>query len=128
MSGAYYRVRIADRAKKDIRRIGKKYGKKTYETIRDLILDLECDPQQKGEALGGRLSGLLSRHYSRFRIIYFVDGREFIVVVVGAGYHESESRSDIYRSIERLIESGELVVKDEMSRAKEEHSESRGED
>lgn len=127
MSGSYYRVRIAERAKKDLKRIGKKYGRNTYETIRDLILDLEFEPEQKGEALAGLLHGLHSRHYSRFRIIYRIDGREFVVVVIGAGYHEADSRADIYRSIERLIESGEFIIQEEGSRVLEDESESSGE-
>lgn len=124
MSSECYRVRIANSAKKSLRRIGKKYGKKTYETIRDLIFDLEFDPEQKGVALRGQLHGLHSRHYSRFRIIYRIDGRELIVVVISAGYHESDSRSDIYRSIERLIESGKLMIQGEELRALEDDSES----
>ncbi len=127
MSSGSYRVRIADSAKRDLRQIGKKYGRNTYETIRDLILDLEFDPGQKGELLGGRLRGLHSRHYSRFRIIYRIEGKEFVVIVVGAGYHESESRWDIYRSLERLIESGKLIIQDEVMRDLEEDSESPGE-
>lgn len=123
MPGAYHRVRVVESAKKDLRRIAKKYGKNTYETVRDLILDLEFDPEQKGRALRGRLHGLYSRHYSRFRIIYRIDGAELIVVVIAAGYHASDSRSDIYRSIERLIESGEMIINDEASRVREENSE-----
>lgn len=124
MAGEYHRVRIAKSAKKDLKRIGKKFGKKTYETIRDLIVDLAFDPEQKGEALQGQLHGLHSRHYSRFRIIYRIDRGEFVVVVIAAGHHESDSRSDIYRVIERLIESGELMIKGEVSRAREEEAES----
>ena len=126
MSGEYYRVRIVNSAKKDLRQIGKKYGRNTYETIRDLILDLEFNPEQKGEPLHARLHGLHSRHYSRFRIIYRIDGKNLVVIVVGAGFHESDSRSDIYRSIERLIESGDLIIRDEVIRNLEEGSESSG--
>lgn len=126
MSGEYYRVRIVNSAKKGLRQIGKKYGRNTYETIRDLILDLEFNPEQKGEPLHGWLHGLHSRHYSRFRIIYRIDGKNLVVMVVGTGYHESDSRSDIYRSIERLIESGQLIIRDEVIRNLEEDSESSG--
>lgn len=111
MSTGDYRVKIAVSAKDDLRRIAKKYGKKTYETIRDLIRDLAIDPVQKGEPLRGKLAGLLSRHYSRFRIIYRVDGREFTVIVIAAGWHESDSRTDIYRVIERLVERGEITIR-----------------
>ena len=111
MSKDYYRVKLVASAKDDLRRIARKYGKKTYETVRDLIRDLEFDPVKKGEPLRGRLSGLFSRHYSRFRIIYRVDGREFTVIVIAAGWHEKDSRTDVYRVIERLVESGEIAIR-----------------
>lgn len=112
MSIDYFRVRLAERAIDDLRRIGKRYGKKTYETIRDQIRDLEFEPDKKGEPLLRNLTGLHSRHYSRFRIIYCIDAKEFVVLVVGCGYHTNESRNDIYRLIERAIQSGTLVIQD----------------
>ncbi len=112
MSGEYYRVKLANRAKKDLRRIGKRYGKKTYETLRDIIVGLEFDPKKKGEPLRGILGGLHSYHYSRFRIIYHINSGEFVVLVVGCGYHENDSRKDIYKLIERAIEAGTLVIPD----------------
>lgn len=115
MSTEYFRVKLASIAKEQLRKIGKKYGKKTYETIRDLIRDLEFGSLEKGEPLGGRLKGLFSRHYSRFRIIYRVDRDEFEVIVIGCGWHESESRKDIYSVIERLVESGEIQLRQEDS-------------
>ena len=112
MSIDYFRIRLAYRAIDDLRQIGKRYGKKTYETIRDLIRDLEFEPDKKGEPLQRNLTGLYSRHYSRFRIIYRIDAKEFVVLVVGCGYHTNESRNDIYSLIERAIQSGTLVIQD----------------
>lgn len=110
MPSKHFRVKLADRAVNDLRKIGKRYGKKTYETIRDLIRDLEFEPDKKGEKLRGLLDGLYSRHYSRFRIIYHIHSDEFVVLVVGCGFHESESRKDIYKLIESAIESGTLII------------------
>ncbi len=113
MSEQYFRVRLTASAKDDLRRLGKRYGRKTYETVRDLIQDLEFEPGQKGEPLRGALRGFYSRHYSRFRIIYRIDGTEFVVLVVGAGYHESGSRNDIYKAIEKMLGSGKLQIRRE---------------
>lgn len=117
MSSDCFRVRLTESAKDHLRRIGKRYGKKTYEIIRDLIQGLELHPEQKGQALQGVLRGLYSLHYSRFRIIYHIAREELVVLVVGAGYHRSDSRTDIYRLIERMVESGVLAVQDEVSDA-----------
>ena len=122
MSSESFRVRLTAGAKDNLRRIGKRYGKRTYETIRDLIQDLEFEPEKKGEPLQGVLRGLYSRHYSRFRIIYRMDKGEFVVLVVAAGYHETDSRSDIYKLIERGIQSGTLVIREEPAPPSSDHS------
>ena len=120
MSGEHRRVRLAASAKADLKHIGKKYGKRTYETIRDLIKDLAFDPEKKGEPLRGLLHGLYSCHYSRFRIIYRIERGEFVVVVIGAGFHEADSRADIYQVIKEMLKSGALVIQDEVSRSLDE--------
>lgn len=107
-----FRVRLSSAAKDDLRSIGKRYGKKTYQVIRDLICGLESEPEKKGQSLVGRLRGLHSLHYSRFRIIYRIERRQAVVLVIGAGYHESDSRADIYKLIERALERGTLVIQD----------------
>lgn len=110
MRAPSYRVRLATRVKDDLRHIGKRYGKKSYETVRDLISDLEFEPEKKGEALVGKLKGLHSLHYSRFRIVYRIDKQELIVVVVGTGWHESDSRRDIYKLIEKALNTGIITT------------------
>ena len=112
MSSEYFRLKLTDIATNDLRKIGKRYGKKTYETLRDLVGDLEFEPEKKGEPLRGRLSGLFSRHYSRFRIIYHISPDEFIVLVVACGFHENDSRTDIYKLVERSLIAGTLVIED----------------
>ncbi len=103
-----YAVSITDEAARMLRRLRKKYGAATYDTLRDLILDLKTDPDKKGEPLRDKLAGLWSLHYSRFRIIYrIIDGRAE-VIVVAAGFHESASRDDIYEVVERMIVSGRV--------------------
>ncbi len=107
-----YRVLLVAEAKEMLRKIGKKYGKKTYEVLRDLILGLEFDPDKRGQPLHGPLHGLYSLHYSRFRVIYRIEHGVAKVLVLAAGHHESGARSDIYHIIERLVESGALEIKE----------------
>ncbi|MEE9296767.1 MAG: type II toxin-antitoxin system RelE/ParE family toxin [Phycisphaerae bacterium] len=105
-----YRVVLVDEAKEMLRRIGRRYGKKTYEVIRDLIQDLEYEPEKKGDMLRSPLHGLHSLHYSRFRILYLVENQEARVIVVAAGFHQAGSRDDIYEKVDRWIESGRIVL------------------
>ena len=122
MANEHHRVRLTEQAKDDLRRIKKKYGKKTYEVLRDLILDLEFEPEKKGEPLAGQLSGLYSRHHSRFRIIYQIDREQFLVIVVGGGWHETNSRNDIYFLLERAIKRGSIIIQSEPSKDATEES------
>ena len=107
-NSTYYRVQLTGRAKKDLRKIGKRKGKSTYEKLRDLINDLEFEPAEKGDALTGPLRGFFSLHYSRYRVIYVVEEGEARVIAVSVGYHESGSRHDIYRIVTRLVEMGAI--------------------
>ena len=108
----FYRVRLVREASDMLRKIGKKFGKKTYEALRDLIRELERSPEQKGEMLTGELYGLYSLHYSRFRVIYRNHDGAAEVIVLAAGWHESGSRRDIYRILERMVKSGFLDLED----------------
>ena len=102
-----YCVKLTYEAKRMLRKISKKYGKHTYEMLRDLINRLESNPEKQGQPLCGILNGYYSLHYSRFRIIYRIHKDKLEVIVIGAGFHESKSRKDIYTLIERLIESSD---------------------
>ena len=111
MPGDRFRVRITNEAKEMVRRIAKKYGRKTYEVLRGLVRDLEFEPEKKGQPLRGPLRGLHSLHYSRFRVVYRIERDEAVVLVLAAGYHRSDSRSDVYKLIERLVEKGHLEIR-----------------
>lgn len=108
---ASHRVLITDAAKDMLLRIGKKYGKRVYETLRDMIRGLEFEPEKKGQALAGRLHGFYSLHYSRYRVVYRIDGEKAVVLVIGAGWHESGPRADIYQVIEQMLQSGVIDPK-----------------
>jgi mRNA-degrading endonuclease RelE of RelBE toxin-antitoxin system len=115
VTNEYYRVQVVAEAKEMLRKIGKKYRKKTYEVIRDLIRELEFEPDKRGQPLHAPLQGLYSLHYSRFRVIYRFEHGAAAVLGIAAGYHESGPRSYIYRAIERLVESGALEIKNPAS-------------
>lgn len=115
-----FQVVLTKTATDMLRQIGKKYGKKTYETLRDLIAGLEHQPDQKGEALHRPLQGLHSLHYSRFRVIYRIESGNAIVLVVAAGHHASGERDDIYQIIRRLVENGTIEIKSQPPRPKQE--------
>ena len=82
-----FRVVLTTAAKEMFRKIGRKYGKKTYEVLRDLVKGLESEPEKQGFPLRAPLHGLYSLHYSRFRVIYRIENNEARVLVVAAGYH-----------------------------------------
>lgn len=102
--GVVYRVMLTREAAEMLRRTGKKYGRKTYETLRDLIRGLQDDPHSKGQPLRAPLDGYYSLHYSRFRVIYRIENRRAVVLVIGAGFHQSGSRKDIYHMAKKLLE------------------------
>lgn len=105
-----YVVRITKTAQEMLRRLGKKYGRKTYASLRSLILNLESEPDKKGEALKPPLAGLHSLHYSRFRVIYRINRGVAEVITVAVGHHESGSRDDIYEIVQRLVRSGIIDI------------------
>ena len=105
-----YTVRITDTADRMLLKIRKKYGKKTYTSLRVLILDLESEPDKKGEALKPPLAGLHSLHYSRFRVIFRINQGVAEVITVAVGHHETGSRDDIYEVVQRLVRSGIIDI------------------
>jgi mRNA-degrading endonuclease RelE of RelBE toxin-antitoxin system len=107
-----YQVVISVAAGRMLTSIRKKYGAKVFGMLRDLIRGLASEPQKKGEPLSGVLHGLYSLHYSRYRVIYKISEGRALVLVVAAGWHESGSPSDVYQVIQRMIESGKIVIED----------------
>lgn len=81
----------------------------TDQRIREEILDrverLEDDPEKQGKPLTGPLKGYRSLRASaqRYRIIYRVERRKLVVLVVGTGIRREGSKSDIYARIQRLL-------------------------
>jgi mRNA-degrading endonuclease RelE of RelBE toxin-antitoxin system len=82
-----YRVKLTDRAKKDLKRLSKPDLKDTL----DEILELEKDPE-KGHTLSGCLKGVRSLVYSlpggAYRAAYYVLTEDRICLVFMVGPHE----------------------------------------
>src|SRR5438309_8231317 len=105
--GKRYQVFITLTCKKTLKAIKKKRGVEAVQQIQELILDLAVDPEQKTQPLTGMLKGFRSLHSGRFRVVIRISERTVRVYVVGAGWHASGERDDIYQVLSRMIESGE---------------------
>jgi mRNA-degrading endonuclease RelE of RelBE toxin-antitoxin system len=93
-----------------LRGIQKRYGRKTYETLRELIPALETHPAGRGQPLRSPLHGLFAVHYSRFRVIHAIEDDRPRVLVVAAGHHRSGQREGVYQVRQRLVDSGQIVI------------------
>ena len=77
--------------------------------VRRLIVDradsLSRDPEKQGKPLTGELTGCRSLRAvgQRDRIIYRVDGRRIVVLVVAVGRRKEGDRSDIYELARKLV-------------------------
>lgn len=70
------------------------------------IEKLKSEPEKQGKPLGDILKGYRSVRAlgQRYRIIYKVDRNLVVVLVVGVGLCSQGNRSDIYATIERLLQ------------------------
>ena len=71
---------------------------------------LKDEPEKLGKALTGELSGYRSLRASgqRFRIIYKVEKKQVIVIVVALGTRKEGDKRDIYALAQRLVRLGLL--------------------
>ena len=71
---------------------------------------LKDEPEKLGKALTGELSGYRSLRASgqRFRIIYKVEKKQVIVIVVVLGTRKEGDKRDIYALAQRLVRLGLL--------------------
>ncbi len=79
--------------------------RRVLESIRDRIDGLAHDPDKQGKALGGELAGLRSLRATgqRYRIIYRVEGKRVLVIVLAIGLRREGDRSDIYELARKLL-------------------------
>lgn len=76
------------------------------EGLTSRIEKLKSEPEKQGKPLGDILKGYRSVRAvgQRYRIIYKVDRNLVVVLVVGVGLRRQGNRSDIYATIERLVQ------------------------
>lgn len=76
------------------------------EGLTNRIEKLRSEPEKQGKPLGDILKGYRSVRAvgQRYRIIYKVDPNLVVILVVGVGLRRQGNRSDIYATIERLLQ------------------------
>ena len=67
---------------------------------------LQGDPEEQGKPLLGELNGYLSIRAAgrRFRVIFKVEDKTVIVVVIVVGLRKEEDKKDIHRLARKMIE------------------------
>ncbi len=80
--------------------------RREQKALRQGIEKLKLEPEKQGKALSGKLRGYRSVRAvgQRDRIIYRVDRKRIVVVIVGVGRRQDGSRRDIYSILEKLLE------------------------
>ncbi len=73
--------------------------------ISERIDGLAQEPEKQGKPLTGELSGLRSLRAAgqRYRILYRLEGREVVVLVVALGLRKQGSGKDIYQLAKKLL-------------------------
>jgi len=76
--------------------------------ISQRVDQLATSPEQQGKALIGELAGFRSVRAvgQRYRIVYRVERREIVVVIVAVGRRKSGDKSDIYELARKLLRQG----------------------
>jgi len=76
--------------------------------IRDRIDGLVHDPEQQGKPLGAELAGLRSVRVvgQRYRILYRVERRQILVMVVVVGLRKEGDKKDVYALAKKLLRLG----------------------
>ncbi|HEY7365644.1 MAG TPA: type II toxin-antitoxin system RelE/ParE family toxin [Methylomirabilota bacterium] len=71
---------------------------------------LARDPETQGKPLVGELTGFRSVRTvgQRYRIVYRVERKEVVVLIVAIGRRQAGSRSDIYELAKKLLKQGLL--------------------
>jgi mRNA interferase RelE/StbE len=97
-----YRIIIEPTAMESLRGISDRLAR---ERIRDRIDGLAEEPAQQGKALVGELAGYRSIRAvgQRYGIIYRVEARKVLVLVVAIGIRKAGDKKDVYALARRLL-------------------------
>ena len=90
--------------------LGAVADRRVQQLIRNRINPLAKEPEKQGTPLLKELAGYRSPRAAgqRYRIIYRVDRRTIVVLVVGVGLRKEGERQDIYALAKKLIRLGLL--------------------
>jgi mRNA interferase RelE/StbE len=78
--------------------------------ISQRVDQLATAPEEQGKALIGELAGFRSVRAvgQRYRIVYRVDRRAIVVIIVAVGRRKSADKSDVYELARKLLRQGLL--------------------
>jgi len=101
-----HNIRITLEAKQQLKNL----DSRTRRQVAAKIDNLQFEPDKRGKALQGSLSGFRSIRAAgqRYRIVYIVENREVIVLVVAVGIRKEGDKKDIYALMKKLVNSGFL--------------------
>ncbi len=79
--------------------------RRVRERLRDRIDALAEEPAQQGKALVGELAGYRSIRAvgQRYRIIYRVEARKVLILVVAIGIRKAGDKKDVYTLARKLL-------------------------
>lgn len=97
-----YQIEITHLA---IELLGKVKDQREQQGLLKRIEKLKFEPDKQGKALSGRLKGYRSIRAlgQRYRIVYRVDQKKIIVVIVGAGIRKEGDKKDIYKILNKFF-------------------------
>jgi len=97
-----YRIEIAPTALDMLKRIE---DRRITRQIVERIDRLQDDPEKQGKPLLGELSGYRSVRAAgrRFRVIFKVEDKTVIVMIIAVGLRKEGDKKDIYRLARKLI-------------------------
>lgn len=106
-----YKIRITPQVKQQL----KDLDIRTRNQIAAKIDNLRSEPEKRGKPLQGSLSGFRSIRAAgqRYCIIYLIENREVVVLIVGVGIRKEGDKKDIYALMKKLVNSGLLEDRDQ---------------
>jgi len=84
-----YRVKWHEKAVEDLKDVDKKGAKGLIERVKEY---LPQDPISLGKPLHGEFKGLYRYRYGKYRVLYTIDRKEDIIVILRVG-----KRKEIYK-------------------------------
>ena len=106
-----HNIRITPQVKQQLKDLDTRSRKQ----VAAKIDDMRTEPEKRGKPLQGSLAGFRSIRAAgqRYRIVYIVESREVIVLVIAVGIRKEGDKKDIYALMKKLVNSGLLESKGE---------------